>query len=89
MGRKYPLHETIEKERKVLEMRLLYATWNQIAEAAGFASAGAAYNAYKRALTRTLQEPADEIRQQERERLDRLAQVYLPQALRGDIEAAK
>lgn len=89
MGRKYPLHETIEKERKVLEMRLLHATWNQIAEAAGFASAGAAYNAYKRALTRTLQEPADEIRNQERERLDRLAQVYLPQALRGDIEAAK
>lgn len=89
MGRKYPLHETIEKERKVLEMRLLHATWNQIAEAAGFASAGAAYNAYKRALTRTLQEPAEEIRQQERERLDRLAQVYLPQALRGDIEAAK
>lgn len=89
MGRKTPLHETIEKERKVLEMRLLHATWNQIAEAAGYASPGAAYNAYRRALTRTLQEPADEIRDQERERLDRLAQVYLPQALRGDLEAAK
>lgn len=80
MGRKYPLHETIEKERQVLEYRLTHATWKQIAEKVGYASPGAAFNAYKRALVRTLQEPADEIRQQERERLDRMAQYWYQRA---------
>lgn len=80
MGRKYPLHETIEKERQVLEYRLQHATWKQIAERVGYASAGAAHNAYKRALIRTIQEPADEIRQQERERLDRICQYWMTRA---------
>ena len=90
MGRKIPLHETIEKERQVLELRLQHATWGQIAERVGYASAGAAYNAYKRALVRTLQEPSEEIRQQERERLDRLAQYWFPKAFdRTDIDLAE
>lgn len=90
MGRKYPLHETIEKERQVLELRLQHATWKQIAERVGYASAGAAFNAYKRALVRTLQEPAEEIRAQERERLDRLAQYWFPKAFDpNDTDLAK
>lgn len=88
MGRKYPLHEVVERERKVLELRLAHANWSAIAQAVGYASPGAAHNAYKRALVRTLQEPAEEIRSQERERLDRLSQRYFTQALQGDMAAA-
>ena len=90
MGRhKIPLHETIEKERKVLELRLAHQSWENIAKAVGYASAGAAHNAYTRALKRTLQEPADEIRQQERERLDRLASIHYRNALTGDATATQ
>jgi len=86
--RKEPLHQTIERERQVLELRLAHLRWEDIAKQVGYASGGAAYNAYKRALVRTLQEPADEIRQQEQERLNRLASVYYRQALQGDAQAA-
>lgn len=74
----------IEKERKVLEMRLAGITFELIAKQVGFASAGACYNAYKRALIRTLQEPADAVREAELARLDRLMQGVWTQALRGE-----
>ena len=86
-GKKPPLHETIERERRCLELRLAHHRWADIANAVGYASAGAAYNAYHRALKRTLQEPADDVREQERERLDRLATVHYQNALSGDIAA--
>lgn len=86
-GKKPPLHETIEKERQVLELRLAHHRWNDIASAVGYQSAGAAYNAYRRALTRTLQEPAEEVRTQERERLDRIANALYRRALNGDLPA--
>lgn len=90
MGKRPPLHKTIERERRVLELRLAHVKWEDIAEAVGYKSKGGAYDAYKRALTRTLQEPADEIRSQERERLDRLAQFWLPKAFdTNDIDLAK
>jgi hypothetical protein len=85
--RKTPLHETVEKERQVLELRIANARWEDIATIVGYASAGAAYNAYARALKRTLQEPSDEIRQQERERLDRLGNAVYRQAIQGDVRA--
>lgn len=72
------LHEVIERERRVLELRLAGVTWDNIAQAVGYASRGAAYAAYQRGLKRTLQEPSDEIRVQERERLDRLTQFWYP-----------
>ena len=88
--RRASLHEVIEKERRVLELRLAHVKWEDIAQAVGYASKGAAYNAYERALKRTLQEPADEIRTQERERLDRLAQYWFPRALnKNDADAAQ
>jgi hypothetical protein len=88
-GKRPPLHETVEKERRVLELRLAHQRWSDIAQAVGYASAGAAYNAYQRALKRTLQEPASEIREQERERLDRLASAHYANALRGDVPATQ
>lgn len=80
MGKRPPLHKTIEKERRVLELRLAHVKWEDIAQSVGYKSKSGAYQAYERALKRTLQEPADEVRQQERERLDRLAQFWLPKA---------
>jgi len=77
----------IEKERKVLEMRLAGITFELIAKQVGFASAGACYNAYKRALVRTLQEPADAVREAEIARLDRLMQGVWTQALRGETRS--
>lgn len=86
-GKKKPLHEVIERERRVLELRLAHYRWSDIAASVGYKSAGAAFNAYKRALVRTLQEPADEVRAQERERLDRLGNVVYQRALAGDMAA--
>lgn len=86
--RKAPDAELIERERKVLDLRLLGLSWDAIAQASGYASRGAAWNAYQRALTRTLQEPADEVRQQELERLNRILTPQMRAALSGDTSAA-
>lgn len=79
--------DVIEKERKVLELRLLGLTWDNIAKAVGYANASVAWKAYQRALVRTLQEPADEIRQQEVERLNRIMTPQMQRALNGDTQA--
>lgn len=79
--------DVIDKERQVLELRLSGVTFEMIAKKVGFASAGACYNAYKRALIRTLQEPADAVREAEVARLDRLMQSVWVSALRGDVRS--
>jgi len=90
MGRKKGIDaEVIERERKVLELRIRGLPWEAIATQVGYASAGAAYNAYSRALIRTLREPADEIRTQELERLDRMMMRFLDNAIRGDVPSAQ
>lgn len=89
MGRKkMPEPSVIERERKVLELRLLGITWEQIASTVGYASAGAAWKAYQRALVRTLREPAEEVRVQEAERLNRIMTVHLQRAIQGDVASA-
>lgn len=81
--------EVIEREKAVLEARLNGLPWEIIAQRVGYASAGAAYNAYSRALIRTLREPADEIRTQELERLDRLMSRFYNDAIRtGNPQSA-
>jgi len=79
--------QVFAKERKVLELRQMGITFDVIAEEAGYASPGSAYNAYKRALLRTLQEPADQIREFETARLDRLISGVWEKALNGEIPA--
>lgn len=79
----------IDRERKVLEMRLSGITFEVIAKNVGFASAGACYHAYKRALIRTLQEPADAVREAEIARLDRLMQGVWVSALRGEVRSVE
>jgi hypothetical protein len=81
--------EVIDKERRVLEMRLAGITFDAIAKNVGYASPGSAYNAYKRALVRTLQEPAEEIREAEVARLDRLMAGVWTAALRGEVRSVE
>lgn len=61
-----------EKERQVLELRKAGWSFDRIAERLGYASKSGAWKAYDRALTATLQEPADEVRRLELERIDTL-----------------
>lgn len=77
----------VAKERQALDLRLAGATFDDIAERLGFADRSAAYKAVKRGLTSTLQEPADELRDVESARLERLLLAIWPAALDGDAKA--
>ena len=79
-----PEPEQIDRELKVLELRRAGLTWQRIAEQTGYADHSGAYLAYKRAMKRTLQQPADEIRNAEIDRLDRLQLAAWPRAMNGD-----
>lgn len=79
--------EVVEKERKVLELRRAGYTFDDIARSVGYASPSGAFYALSRALTRTLQQPADELRKMESDRLDRLQMAVWARALQGDPKA--
>ena len=84
---KQPDPEVIDREVKVLELRRAGLTWQKIAVEVGYADPTGAYAAYKRAVKRVLQEPAEEVRQQEIDRLDRLQVAVWPRAMKGDDRA--
>lgn len=88
MPRQSPKPEQLQREIAVLELRKTGANWRSIAEAVGFTHASAARKAYLRAYDRTLQAPADELRDLELERLDRLQMTYWKPAIEGDLKAA-
>lgn len=82
-----PSPELVDKEIKVLELRRVGLTWTRIAEEVGYADHTGAYAAYKRAIKRTMQQPADELREQELDRIDRLQVAVWPAAMKGDTRA--
>lgn len=82
-----PEPEQLDRELKVLELRRAGLTWQRIAEQVGYADHSGAYLAYKRAMKRTLQQPADELRNAELDRLDRLQLAAWPKAMQGDTTA--
>jgi hypothetical protein len=82
-----PSPELVDKEIKVLELRRVGLTWVRIAEEVGYADHTGAYAAYKRAIKRTMQQPADELREQELDRIDRLQVAIWPAAMKGDTRA--
>lgn len=84
---KVPDPELVDKELMVLNYRRGGYTWDEIAQKTGYADASGAYLAYKRAIKRTMQQPADEIRQQEIDRVDRLQLAIWGKAMQGDIRA--
>lgn len=82
-----PSDETIAREKRVLELKRAGFTFDVIARETGYAGKGPAYKAYRRALARTLQQPAAELRLLEQDRLDQLQVVVWTRALGGDEKA--
>lgn len=84
---KVPDPELVDIEIQVLEYRRAGMIFDEIAKRTGYANASGAYLAYKRAIKRTMQQPADELRQQELDRLDRLTLAAWPAAMKGDTKS--
>jgi hypothetical protein len=82
-----PSAEQIAREEHVLELRRAGVSFARIAEQVGVNDKSQAHKIYRRALARTLQEPAAEIRELEAERLDRLQVAVWTKALKGDLGA--
>jgi hypothetical protein len=78
----------IEKQAHALQLRKAGKTFDQIAQALGYASPSGAYQAVTSALQATLQEPADDLRRLEVERLNRLFDVAYDKAVDPDQKGA-
>lgn len=74
---------TREKEALVIRLRKAGATYEQIAAEVGYGSAASAYKAFKRAMDRTIREPADEYRNLHRDRLEELYRLNIDTILNG------
>jgi hypothetical protein len=80
--------DTVEKERRVLELRRAGLTFDVIAQELGYSNASGAHHAYTRALKKTLVNAgADEMRETELDRLDRLQRFAWVQASQGNLRA--
>lgn len=74
-----------ERQRRALEFRKGGATYDLIARELGYATPSGAAKAVKTALRRTIQEPADEVRQLEIARLDKMLAAHWPAVLKGNV----
>ncbi len=77
----------VEKQRQALQMRKSGETYADIATELGYKGASGAHAAVRTALKKTLQEPAEELRMLERERLDAMLQALWPKVEAGDVKA--
>ena len=84
---KQPDPELIEKQLRVLELRKAGLTWEAIAAEVGYADHSGAVYAFRAAIKRVLQVPAEEVRSLEMERLDKLWEAVYSKAALGDIAA--
>lgn len=73
-----------QRQLKALELRRAGETFEAIAEQLDYSGRGVAYRAVMAALRKTLQEPADEVRKLELERLDELLRSLWPKAQDGN-----
>lgn len=71
----------IERETRVMELRIAGATFDQIAQAVGYTDPSTAREAYLRAMRRTLQPLADELREQQHARYERLIRSHWARAI--------
>ena len=72
---------------KALEFRKAGLPYATIAQQLGYNSPQAAWKAVKTALKRTIQEPSDEVRQMEIERLDAVLEAVWAQVKQGNLPA--
>lgn len=77
----------VDKQQQALELRKGGKTFEYIAEKLGYASKSGAHKAVLTALQKTLQEPADELRTLERERLEAMFESLWWAASHGDPHA--
>lgn len=73
-----------ERALRAMDLRKAGMTYDAIARVVGYANRNGAYQAIQRELARTLQEPADDLRRLEAERLNDLYRAMAPKALQGD-----
>lgn len=76
-----------EREARVLELRKAGATFDEIAQALDYRDKSGAKRAFDRAMRATIQQPADEIRFLEVERLDAMQKALWPKVTAGDTKA--
>jgi len=76
-----------ERARQALELRRAGVHYDEIARQLGYRTASGAYEAIRSAMRRTLQEPADELRKLECERLDAALAAIWPLVQQGDLAA--
>jgi hypothetical protein len=76
-----------ERQRQALELYKAGIGYQGIADRLGYAGPSGAYKAVEAALYKTLQQPADELRGLELERLDALHAAVWPAAIRGNLRA--
>lgn len=79
--------EATEKQAKALELRKAGWTYEAIASAVGYSGNTGARKAVESALKKTIQEPADEVRRLEIERLDTLLRGLWDAAIDGKLFA--
>jgi hypothetical protein len=72
------------KQARALELRKAGYSFDSIAARLGYANGGGAYKAVEAGLKATLQEPADELRQLEIERLDTMLVALWPKVKKGE-----
>lgn len=77
----------VEKERQCLELRKAGATFEQIAKEVGYKFPSGAEKAIRRALKKTIQQPADDLRKLMILRLDRMLLAIWPSIQTGDTKA--
>jgi hypothetical protein len=77
----------IERQAQALELHKAGVGYQVIADRLGYAGPSGAYKAVEVALQKTLQEPADELRGLELERLDRMQEGLWDKAIRGNLRA--
>jgi hypothetical protein len=72
-----------EREAEVLKLRRDGLTYDVIARRLGYSSPSGAHQAFQRAMARITQEPAEEVRRLELERLDYLWECLAPAIAKG------
>lgn len=79
--------DALDNQLKALELRKAGVSYAKIAETLGYKSASGAHKAVSSALKKTLQEPADDVRRLEVERLDAMLLAMWPHVSKGAFGA--